>query len=125
MTPSHGTSINRPGLASPARSGARSPWVTRANAVLAAANVAGAVIYVARASAGWRDPFDSVTGVDSTAGEPFIWALSIAPVVATFLLVNLVWVAAALVVRGRPRRRYWLAAAAVWAVALAVDFGHH
>lgn len=87
--------------------------------VLLLFNLIGAVVYVIEAAHGWATP-----GV-TVAGEPFIWAIAVAPICAIFLLLNLAW--AAFVVLGRRWRSgtLLLATIPIWLVALAIDFAHH
>lgn len=48
-------------------------------------NAVGAAGYVTAASHAWADPRVPVTG------EPFIWAFTVFPIWAVFLLVNVAW----------------------------------
>jgi hypothetical protein len=88
-----------------------------------AANALGAVVYVARASDGWRIAAEH--GVIPVTGEPLVWFAGILPVIVVCVLINLVW--AAMIVRYRQSRSclWWLPAAAIWIVAVAIDFVHH
>jgi hypothetical protein len=101
-------------------------WGRRAAAVLAAANLAGVGLYLWRASAAWAIPAEREAGITTVTGEPFIWALAVAPVWGVFGVVNACWAFAALTSPSR-RRDAWvlLALSAVWAVAVVVDFAHH
>ncbi|MGA9568001.1 MAG: hypothetical protein WBS19_20915 [Candidatus Korobacteraceae bacterium] len=87
-------------------------------------NVVGAAVYVARASHSWRIPQERELDIPLT-GEPFIWAVAIAPVLAVFALVNLSWAAKILVGRQWRSGRLWLLAVLVWIVAILIDFAHH
>ena len=86
-------------------------------------NAMGAVVYVVRASSGWRIAEEH--GEIPVTGEPFIWAFAIFPVIAAFLVLNLVWATLILVRRQWRSERLWLLAAAVWLIAIGVDFAHH
>lgn len=61
--------------------------------VLLVLNFIGAAVYVVRASDGWVIPQERALGLHSVTGEPYIWALSVFPVCAVFLVLNLTWVA--------------------------------
>jgi hypothetical protein len=67
----------------------RSRLMQRANVVLLVLNALGAFGYVARASLNWAIPQEQ--GLDSTIGEPLIWAVAVLPILAVFLLLNLTW----------------------------------
>jgi hypothetical protein len=91
--------------------------------ILLALNVIGAVVYVFRASLGWRIAAEH--GAVPVTGEPFVWFIGILPVVAVFLILNIIWGA---LVLARPQRlggRLWLSSAAVWFIAICIDFAHH
>jgi hypothetical protein len=83
----------------------------------------GAVVYVRRASMGWRIPEEM--GQVPITGEPFIWAIAILPVVALFFCVNLYW--GVLIVHRRQwsSGRIWLLTVLVWLTAIVIDFWHH
>src|ERR1700749_2365950 len=59
--------------------------------VLLVLNLIGAVVYVVRASNGWVIPRERELGLHSVTGEPYIWALSVLPVCAVFLVLSLTW----------------------------------
>ena len=86
-------------------------------------NMAGACLYVAVASNGWRDlnlpedyPF---------TGEPFVWFGAILPVVITFFLIDGLWTTFILRRRRWADARYLGYSALCWLIALAIDFTHH
>jgi hypothetical protein len=57
-------------------------------------------------------------------GEPFIWAFAL-PVLAVFLVFGIVW-AVKILRSAKPHRwRWWLLTAALWIIAICVDFAHH
>jgi hypothetical protein len=87
-----------------------------------AANAVGIVLYLRLASRGWRIPQEH--GVVPVAGEPFVWALAL-PVLGVFFLADLVW--GGLLLRGgeSKRRLWWLVTAAVWLLAIVIDFSRH
>jgi hypothetical protein len=87
-----------------------------------AANAAGIVLYLRLASRGWRIPQEH--GMVPVAGEPFVWALAL-PVLGAFFLADIVW--GGLLLRGRESKRmlWWLVTAAVWLLAIGIDFSRH
>lgn len=94
--------------------------------VLFGANVIGAILYVIAASrGGWANPEERAAGIYTTTGEPFVWALNILPIVAIFLVINLVWGARILTRPQWQGGRLWLLTAAVWLGAVVIDFAHH
>jgi hypothetical protein len=95
----------------------------RANAILLAVNLAGAVLYVWRSSFSWAIPQEK--GLTSTTGEPFIWALAVVPVLVAALLVNVPWGIVILKRRQRNSGRLWLLVGLIWLAAIAIDFAHH
>jgi hypothetical protein len=99
----------------------RSSWPL----VLLALNAIGASAYVFLASHAWVIPQECEAGINTTTGEPFVWFISIAPVIAVFFLLNLAW--GTIILRRRQWKigRMWLAAAAIWVVAAIIDFSHH
>jgi hypothetical protein len=86
---------------------------------LLAVNVIGAIAYVAAASNGWRIPQEPITG------EPFVWFISILPIVAIFSVLDLAWGAVILARRQWQGGSSWLLAALVWIAAVLIDFAHH
>ena len=92
---------------------------------LLAINVLGAIGYIAAASPSWAIPEERENGIHSVTGEPFVWALSVWPILALFLLLNLGWAAVILAKRRWPDGRLWLIAPLIWLVAILIDFAHH
>lgn len=89
------------------------------------ANVAGAILYVFAASrGGWAISQERAAGINTTTSEPFIWFLSVVPVVGVFVVVNVAW-SIILSRRHWSGHRYWLLAAVVWLTAIVIDFAHH
>ena len=86
-------------------------------------NVLGVVVYLIAASHSWTLPQEQ--GINSTAGEPFVWALYVIPIWVVFSFVDLIWGTVII------KRRQWLAgrmlpaSALVWMAAVVVDFVHH
>ena len=101
----------------------RSVLKHRVSVVLLVLNALGALGYVARASLSWTIPQEQ--GLDSAAGEPFVWAIAVLPILAVFLLLNLTW--GALILRYRQQRSglWCLLIVLIWSAALAIDFAHH
>jgi hypothetical protein len=93
--------------------------------LLLALNAIGATAYVVLASHAWVIPQECEAGIHTTTGEPFVWFSSIATVVSVFFLLNLASWFAILRIRQWNAGRMWLELAAIWAVALVVDFSHH
>jgi hypothetical protein len=87
-----------------------------------AANAVGIVLYLVLASRGWRIPQEH--GMVPVTGAPFVWVLAV-PVLGFFLLADIIW--GALLLRdGRSKRRpWWLVTAAVWLLAIGIDFSRH
>lgn len=54
-------------------------------------NVIGALAYLIRASSPRMLPQEREAGIHSITGEPFVWLLAILPIVAFFLLLNVIW----------------------------------
>jgi len=95
----------------------------RTNIILLVINVAGAFLYVWRASFSWAIPEEK--GLNSITGEPFIWAVAVLPVFAVALLMNISWGVIILRRRRWASGRLWLFTATIWLVAIAIDFAHH
>jgi hypothetical protein len=93
--------------------------------VLLVLNFIGAVVYVVRASNGWVIPQERALGLHSVTGEPYIWALSVFPVCAVFLVLNLTWVAFILAQKRWQSGIFWLSTIPIWLVAVVIDFAHH
>jgi hypothetical protein len=86
-------------------------------------NTLGAVIYVFRASPSWAIPQEH--GLISPTGEPFVWAAAVFPILAAFLLLNLIWGIVILVRKQWFNVRLWLLTTPIWMVAIGIDFYHH
>jgi hypothetical protein len=90
-----------------------------------AANAIGVVVYLWGASYAWAIPEERAAGIDSVAGEPFVWAAAVFPVWAVFLALNGAWVGVAVARRQRGTLIPLLLVSAVWLVAVVVDYAHH
>lgn len=103
----------------------RTSFLNRPTALLMS-NLFGAVLYVFAASrGGWAIPAERAAGINTTTGEPLVWFLSISPIVATFFVLNLAWAVKILTGQDWRSGRFWLFGAAVWFIAVALDFAHH
>ena len=103
-------------------------WIKRIGTIggiLLFANVAGAVIYLLRARNGWVIPQEQENGIHAVTGEPYIWALSVLPVCAVFLVVNTIWGGTIAVRRKWLQGRVWLVSVLIWMIAIVIDFSHH
>jgi hypothetical protein len=96
---------------------------SRWDLALLTVNVLGAITYVIAASRSWAIPQER--GLNSTTGEPFVWALFVVPIFAVFAVVNLSWGGYICTKRRWRSGYFWMMAAAVWLVAICVDFAHH
>jgi hypothetical protein len=97
--------------------------VQRVGVALFIFNLAGAVVYLVRASLGWRNPAEH--GMIPVSGEPFVWFAAILPVLVVYPLLNLVWGAFIVFRRRRQSGRWWLLTATIWFCAVVIDFVHH
>ena len=88
-------------------------------------NAVGVVIYLLRARNGWVIPQEEANGIDVITSEPMIWALSVLPVCAVFLLVNVIWGGSIALRRRWVQGRIWLVSALIWVAAVIIDFAHH
>jgi hypothetical protein len=97
----------------------------RWSVALLALNFVGAVVYVVSASRAWAIPQERELGLHSVTGEPFVWALSVFPVCAVFLVLNLMW---GVFILDRKRWRsgiFWLLTIPIWVASMVIDFAHH
>jgi hypothetical protein len=92
---------------------------------LIACNVIGIATYLLMASHAWAIPQERALGLNSTTGEPFIWATAVFPIYAVFLLLNSVWGVRLLRRQDWISGRFWLATFGFWIAAVTVDFAHH
>ena len=97
----------------------------RWSVVLLVLNFIGAVAYVVAASNGWVIPEERELGLHSVTGEPYVWALSVFPVCAVFLVLNLTWGAFILARKRWQSGIFWLLTIPIWLAAVVIDFAHH
>ena len=103
----------------------RSLLLGRLSGMILAANLLGVLVYLWGAQHAWAIPQEVANGVHSITGEPFVWASFVLPVWLVFLVTNLIW-GVTIVSRKRwPQGRLWLTSAAMWIIAVVVDFAHH
>jgi hypothetical protein len=95
----------------------------RLNAILLAANVVGAITYVFAASYSWAIPQER--GLQSTTGEPFIWAIAVVPIFVVFVLLDVSWGAYICLKRKRRGGYFWILSTLLWVAVICVDFAHH
>ncbi len=94
--------------------------------ILFALNVLGAIGYeVAGSRRGWKIPEEVAAGMDVTTGEPFIWFMSVLPILAAYFLINVAWSACILSRRQWKSSMYWVLTAFIWLGAAVIDFKHH
>jgi hypothetical protein len=92
------------------------------NITFMSANAVGIVFYLLLASRGWRIPQEH--GMVPVTGEPFVWVLAV-PVLAAFLLANIVWGVLLLRYRESKTGLWWLITGGVWLLTICADFAHH
>ncbi len=102
--------------------GRASRSVMALNFTLMFANAVGIASYLALASRGWRMPQEH--GAVPVTGEPFVWVLAL-PVLGVLFLTDAVWGVMLLHNKEWKGRLWWALIAALWLVALVVDFSHH
>ena len=105
------TSVDRPGSS-----------VRPLDVTFMLANAVGIAIYLVLASRGWRIPQERA--MVPVTGEPFVWALAL-PVLGIFFLADVVWGVMLLRHKEWKGRLWWLVTAAVWLLAIGIDFSHH
>ncbi|WP_246410496.1 hypothetical protein [Granulicella aggregans] len=99
---------------------------TAESMALVVLNVLGAIGYdIAASRGGWKIPEEVAAGINVTTGEPFIWFISILPIVAAFFVINVTWGVCVLRRQRWKAGLYWIIAAAVWLGAVVIDFRHH
>jgi hypothetical protein len=90
--------------------------------VFVISNAIGIVFYLVLASRGWRIPAEH--GAVPVTGEPFVWVLAL-PVLGIFFLADVIWGGLLLGHKEWKGRLWWLLTAAVWLLAIGIDFSHH
>jgi hypothetical protein len=103
----------------------RSPLPQMFNLGLLVCNGLGIAVYLVLASRAWAIPEERALGLNSTTGEPFVWAISVFPIYAVFLLLNCVWGIRLLRRHDWRSGRFWIATFGLWVGAVVIDFAHH
>ena len=99
---------------------------TAESMALVVLNVLGAIGYdIAASRGGWKIPEEVAAGINVTTGEPFIWFISILPIVAAFFVINVNCGVCVLRRQQWKAGLYWIMAAVVWLGAVVIDFRHH
>jgi hypothetical protein len=93
--------------------------------VLLVLNFIGAVVHAVGGSNGWVIPLERELGLHSVTGGPYVWALSVLPVCAVFLVLNLTWAAFVLARKRWHSGIFWLLSIPIWLAAVVIDFAHH
>jgi len=93
--------------------------------LMLAMNVLGVIGYLVVALPSWAIPEERKSGIYSITEDPFVWFLSVWPILTIFLLLNLSWAAFILAKRRWPEGRLWLIGPVIWLVAISIDFAHH
>jgi|SRR5580658_863225 hypothetical protein len=97
----------------------------RWSVILLVLNFTGAVVCVVAASNGCAIPQERELGLHSVTGEPYVWALSVFPVCAVFLVLNLTCGAFILARKRWHSGIFWLLSIPIWLAAVVLDFAHH
>ena len=93
------------------------------NIALLIVNLVGASLYVWLTSHSWALPQEK--GLNSTTGEPFLWAMAVVPTLTVALLIDVPWGVIIL------KRKHWssgrllLFVGVIWVIAIAIDLVHH
>jgi hypothetical protein len=103
----------------------RSFAAQRWSIVLLILNFIGSLIYVGMASKAWVIPQERELGLHSITGEPYVWALSVFPIYAVFLMLNLTWGTFILARKRWQSGIFWLLTIPIWLAAVIIDFAHH
>ena len=103
----------------------RRPLSQTFNLSLLACNVTGIAAYLVLASRAWAIPEERALGMNSTTGEPFVWAMSVFPIYAVFLLLNCIWGVRLLRRHDWRSGRFWVVTCGLWLGAVVIDFAHH
>jgi len=103
----------------------KSPLPLAFNLSLLTFNGVGMAVYLVLASRAWAIPEERALGLNSTTGEPFVWALSIFPIYVFFLLLNCIWAVRLLRRHDGRSGRFWIVTFCLWLGAVVLDFAHH
>lgn len=99
--------------------------VRRMSLSLLVLNVFAAILYVYVAMPSWMNPIELAQGVNTTTGEPFVWAARALPIVTALFLINLTWGMYICVKRKWQTGLLWITSIAIWVIAIWIDFSHH
>jgi hypothetical protein len=99
--------------------------VRRVSVTLLVLNIISAMVYVYAAMPSWVIPEERAQGLYTVTGEPVVWAVRALPILAGFVLINIIWGAYICAKRKWRSSFLWLSAVLVWLVAIWVDFSHH
>jgi hypothetical protein len=97
----------------------------RSDLIISVINVIGAVAYLWGTSHSWAIPEERARGINTVAGEPFVWAPYALPFLGAFMTVQLLWAIEIIRKKKWSGGLFWLAATVVWVAAVWVDFAHH
>ncbi len=95
------------------------------NLSLLTCNGVGTATYLVLASRAWAIPEERALGLNSTTGEPFVWATSVFPIYAVFSLLNCIWGVLLLKRHDWRSGRFWIVTFGLWLGAVVIDFAHH
>ena len=93
------------------------------NILLLLVNLVDASLYVWLTSYSWALPQEK--GLNSTTGEPFLWAMAVVPTLTVALLIDVPWGVVILKKKHWRSGRLLLSVGVIWIIAIAIDFTHH
>jgi hypothetical protein len=94
----------------------------RGSLALFVINIVGATIYVFASMASWPFHEERAAGIHTVTGEPLVWATRTWPIFICFGLLNAIWI---FCIKKWRDSYFLLATAAIWLVAMWIDFAHH
>ncbi len=93
------------------------------NILLLLVNLVDASLYVWLTSYSWILPQEK--GLNSTTGEPFLWAMAVVPTLTVALLIDVPWGVVILKKKHWSSGRLLLSVGVIWIIAITIDFMHH
>jgi hypothetical protein len=99
--------------------------VRRMSVALLILNVIASVVYVYAAMPSWVIPIEQAQGIYTVTGEPVVWAVRALPIFVAFFLINFIWGTCICIKRNWRNGFFWITAAAIWVIAVWIDFSHH